>query len=367
MTIKCIDIFHIAIPLLHTFETSFGVIDQRPAVIIKITSDDGYIGFGESSPLYIPISEHEVLTDTIKVLGTIIPHLIGTQIDSIDDIYRICSQIDGFPVTKIGLEGAYFDIFAQQKNKALFAVFEGDNPVLPIGESIGIKKSIEEVIQEVMIKIEEGYKSIKIKIKPGYDFFIVQTVRNEFPNIILGVDANAAYTFNDITILKSLDKFNLSFIEQPFEAQDLKSHSLLQKQIVAPVCLDESVTDLSSCRRAIEMDACRMINIKPARIGSFLMAKKIHDYCLERDIPLFGGGRMETGLGKTINGHFFSLPGFTMPADMTPPLEYFPEDIIFPPLVVKQGEMHLSTAKGLGVAINESTIKKYSKEHISFV
>jgi len=366
MKIQRIDIFHIAIPLLYTFETSFGIVDQRPAIVVKVTTGDGRIGFGESSPLYMPISESEVLADSMKTLSALMPKLIGANIDSIEDLLHIFDQTRGYPITKIGIEGAYFDLIAQEKNQPLFTVFGGHNRVLSIGESIGIKQNAIAIVQEIRTKIEEGYKSVKIKIKPGYDFSIVQYARKEFPDITLGVDANAAYAPRDISILKSLDQFNLAFIEQPFGSQDMESHVLLQKDITTPICLDESIVDFANCKRAIEMGACRIINIKPARIGSFHVAKKIHDYCVEQGIPLFGGGRMETGLGKTINTHFFALPGFTMPADMTPPLAYFPEDIIEPPLKVIRGEVRLPEIAGLGVMVNESVIEKYSQEHISF-
>lgn len=270
-------------------------------------------------------------------------------------------------MTKIGIQGAYFDIHAQQAGMPLSTIFGGSPRVLSIGEGVEIKRVPEEVVREVQLRIHEGYKRIKIKIKPGHDFLIIQRVRDAFPDIALGIDANGAYDFRDIEILRSLDQFDLLFIEQPFAQSDLRSHAFLQKQITAPVCLDESIVDMASCKAAIEMQACRMINIKPARIGSFSTAKAIHDYCLEYQIPLFGGGRMETGLGKLINANFYSLPGFTMPADMTPPLEYFPEDIITPPLKVHKGELHLDPVSGLGVDIDEHTLRKYSRYHKSFV
>ncbi len=367
MTIRSIDIFHIEIPLLKSFETGFGIIDRRPAIIIKMMSSEGLIGFGESSPLYVPISEPEVIVDSIRTLQKILPRLIGEKITSVEDLQLICDVIPGYPVTKIGIESAYFDILAQQASMPLSVIFGGKPRVLPIGESIEIKKAPDEVVREVQLRIYEGYKRIKIKIKPGHDFLIVQRVRDAFPEIALGVDANGAYDFRDMEILKSLDQFNLLFIEQPFAQSDLRSHSLLQKQIIAPVCLDESIVDMASCKEAIETQACRMINVKLARIGSFSTAKAIHDYCLEHHTPLFGGGRMETGLGKIINANFYSLPGFTLPADMTPPLEYFPEDIITPPLTLHKGELHLNSVSGLGVEIDEHTLKKYSKNHISFV
>lgn len=367
MTIRKIDIFHIEIPLLEIFETSFGIIDCRPAIIIKITSSDGLIGFGESSPLYMPISESEIMADSIRVLQKISPHLIGVKINSTKDIQLICSMVPGYPVTKIGIEGAYFHILAQQNGQPLSATFNGNQKVLFVGESIGIKKSLDLIISEVELRVRQKYKRVKIKIKPGHDVLILQQVRSIFPDIAFGVDANSAYSFRDIENLKFLDQFNLLFIEQPFAQNDLQSHSLLQKKITTPICLDESIVDMVSCRKAIEMRACKMINIKPARIGSFSLAKDIHDYCLEHHISLFGGGRMETGIGKIINANFYSLSGFTLPADITPPLEYFPEDIIVPSLAVQQGELHLSSLSGLGVEIDEYVIKKYLKEHMLFV
>ncbi|MBI5731910.1 MAG: o-succinylbenzoate synthase [Candidatus Magasanikbacteria bacterium] len=365
MRIQRIDLIHLAIPLKKTFETSFGVIQDRPALIIKMTTDDGLIGFGESSPLYVPISESETVKESLPILKQILPRILNASLGGKDDLKEILNFYSDFPVSKIGIEAAYFHLLSLQSGVSLSDFIGGRQRVIEVGESAGIKPSVAELIAEVKTFIDQGHKRVKIKIKPGHDLEIMRETRRNFPDLRLAADANAAYTADDVEYLAKLVELNLMFVEQPFKADDLSSHARL-KNLGLPICLDESVKDLASCQLAMETGACDMINIKLARIGSLSESLRIHDYCLEKGVALFGGGRMETGLGKTINAHFYSLPGFTLPADLTPPLEYFEDDIISPPLLVENGEYKISERKGLGIEIDEEMVKKYTKEIFTF-
>lgn len=363
MKIEKIELFHIAIPLKEPFETSFGVIDKRPALIIKMTSDDGFVGYGESSPLYVPISEQEILEDSIKVFGKILPKLIGLPVERDFDITQKYEPREN-PVSVIGIEGAYLDLVARKEGVPVRDLFAGQGKEVRVGESVGIHSSIEETLQKVQAYVDRGFGRIKVKIAPNKDIEVIKAVRNQFPDLLLGADANAVYTREDMDILARLAEFDLAFLEQPFGADDLESNILLRKSGIL-ICLDETVIDLESCRKAVEVGACNMMNIKPARIGSFKESMNIHDYCLRSGIKLFGGGRLETGVGKTLNANFYSLPGFSEPSDLTPPADYFEEDITEPPFLVENGLVKLFDLAGIGVNLGSNSVA-YTKESWTF-
>jgi O-succinylbenzoate synthase len=364
MIIKQIELIHIAIPLKKSFATSFGVIDHRPALIIKMTTDDGHIGYGESSPLYVPISEAETVSSSLEILKKILPKVLGIPIEKDFNIPGLYEEFHA-PVSAIGIEGAYLDLVSQIEGTPLYKTFGGSHITVTAGESVGLQNSIDDTIKEVAQYITQGFDRIKIKIAPGHDVEVVKAVRNAFPNLCLGADANAAYTAPDVALLAKLADDNLAFVEQPFLADEYKANAELRRCGIA-ICLDETVRDMETCIRAVKEEACDMINIKPARIGSFREAKAIHDYCHERGIKLFGGGRLETGVGKTINAAFYALPGFTDASDLTPPQEYFEEDIIDPDFSLSKGLYSSLDGVGLGVRIKEDVLKKFTQEHFIF-
>lgn len=364
MKIQKIELFHIAIPLSVIFETSFGRIEKRPALIIKMTADDGAVGYGESSPLYVPMSEPEIVDTSIELLRRELPEFVGFQVSSETDICSLYKD-QQHPVSRIGIEGAYLDLVAQSQGKPMYRLFGSERADVIVGESVGIQESVEALIKKIQQYVDAGFSRIKIKITPGKDIEYVRAARHAFPSLNLGVDANAAYTSKDISHLAQLKEYNLAFIEQPFSADDYSSHTQLRKEGI-PICLDETVRNLATCKLAVEEKACDVVNIKPARIGSYSESLRIHDYCVANGIRLFGGGRMETGIGKSMNAHFYSLPGFTDASDLTPPLEYFIEDIITPSFEVHSGTHKLSSDNGIGIEVNEKTLARYCVEQFCF-
>ncbi len=364
MIIKRIELIHIAIPLRRPFTTSFGTIADRPALIIKMTADDGRVGYGESSPLYVPMSEPETVTDGIQALKRILPQLLGLPVEKDLDITEHYRD-EPYPVSLIGIEAAYLDLVAQNEGMSLSKLFGGTRSTIALGESIGIQSSVQDVIREISRYVDSGITRIKVKIAPGNDLETMRAVRDAFPSLELGADANAAYSASDVSHLAKLAELHLAFVEQPFAADDYDAHAALQKAGI-PICLDETVRDLATCKRAVQNGACDMINIKPARIGSFKESRAIHDYCIENKVKLFGGGRLETGIGKTTNAAFYSLPGFTEPSDITPPLDYFEADVIEPPFRAHNGSYELPTIDGLGVNVREEIVKKFIKERFAF-
>jgi O-succinylbenzoate synthase len=347
-------LFHIEIPCT-PFETSFGTIRVRPALIVKLVADSGLIGYGEASLLNEPLSEHEVVSNGIEVLNAKLKHLMGKEI--IDSNDPPSSFDKEYPVTTFAIEAAMSDLFAKEKNIPLSSYFGSEGETVPAGESIGLQANIDKMLEQIRAHVASGIGRVKIKIKPGQDIERVRAVRSAFPELILGVDANSAYGREHIPSLASLTDFNLSFIEQPFSAEDLESHRTLNT--IIPVCLDESITDELSCKNAIETGACSIINIKPARIGSYRLSKRIHDICRASGVGLFGGGRLETGVGKTMNAAFYTLPGFTHASDITPPHEYLLADPAIPSFVIKDGVYKISKSSGSGIELDESVMKDF--------
>ncbi|MEK7159773.1 MAG: o-succinylbenzoate synthase, partial [Patescibacteria group bacterium] len=351
---------HISIPLIITFRTSFGLIDKRPAIIIRVTDDEGNDGYGEVSSLYQPISEPEVFEKSWNFLIDFLPQLIGLKFDLFSDMQLVLSKApDGFSLAKTGIEGAFYCLLSNRQKISLRKLWGSEKNEVEVGESIGIKDSISIVIDEIKKHLAVGIKRIKIKIKPGHDIEIINDVRNIFPNLFLGADANAAYSFDDVQHLKKLNEFDLKFIEQPFAADDHRSLFELKKLSTIPICLDESIKDLNSCKKFVGSGLCDIVNIKPGRVGGYTEAKAIHDYCFSKGVPLFGGGRLETGIGKITNAQFYSLPGFTLPSDLTPPNQYFAEDIIDYIMPIKNGKIELTENDGLGASVLEEKIEKY--------
>lgn len=364
MKIKKVELFHIKIPCIKPFETSFGIIKYRPALIIKLTSDQGLIGYGESSPLDVPMSEPETTLEAIILLKEKLPKLIGLPIEDKFDIVGLCGD-SRYPVSLFGIEAAYLDILAKSRGVSLSHLFGATNSKVPAGESVGLQSSIEMTLKKVESYIKKGYSRIKIKIAKDRDIEIIKAVRQAYPSLYLGADANTCYTDEDIEHLAGFVKYNLAFIEQPFEADNYKAHATL-KSTGIKICLDETIRDIKTCTRAIEEKACDMINIKPARIGSFKESLKIHDLCVSKRIKLFGGGRLETGIGKSANASFYALPGFTEASDITPPQDYLELDIINPPFRMENGMHRISNLPGIGANIDEKVLKRFTIEHYIF-
>ncbi len=364
MTIKGIELFHITIPVTHPFETSFGVIDQRPALIVQMTGTDGSVGYGESSLLATPMSEPETIASGITFLKAVLPSLIGTPIEPGFDITSLYSSALN-PVAQLGIEGAYLDLVGKSHSISLAALFGASKTEVQIGESIGIKQSVEEVITEIQRHKEAGISRIKVKIAPDRDLDVIRSVREAFPDLELGADANASYQKGDVEHLLQLKPYDLSFIEQPFAADEYAAHAALRKNGMI-VCLDETVRDIPTCVRAFEEGACDIINIKPARIGSFKESKEIHDYCVDKEVRLFGGGRLETGIGKTTNAAFYALPGFNDSSDITPPADYLLEDIIHPAFTISNGAYQVTSLPGSGITVDLDALNRLSVERVSF-
>ena len=231
----------------------------------------------------------------------------------------------------------------------LHALLGGTRPEILSGVSLGIESRVEVLFEQIDRYLEEGYRRIKLKIAPGWDVDVVRQVRERYPTILLQVDANSAYTLDDLPTLRGLDAFDLLLIEQPLAHDDIIDHGKLQAALRTPICLDESIHSADDARKAIELDACRVINIKVSRVGGLLEAKRVHDVCQARGIPVWCGGMHEFGIGRAANVAIASLPGFTLPGDVSGSDKYYAEDIVEPPILANRGAIAMFEGPGLGV------------------
>ena len=271
-------------------------------------------------------------------------------------------------MAKAGLEAALWDAFAKSQNISLSKMLGGTRDKVDVGVSIGIQSSVDVLLKKVEGYLAEGYKRIKIKISPGFDMQFIEALRKEFPGLLLQVDANSAYTLEDIDLFREMDHFGLSLIEQPLGYEDIYDHSKLQRELKTPICLDESIHSLDDTRAAIELDSCRIINIKPGRVGGFTESKLIHDYCASMNIPVWHGGMLESGIGRAGNVALASLPNFTLPGDISASKRYYLEDIVDPEFVVNpDGTMDVPVKPGIGVEVNMKMLDKVTVRKEIFI
>ncbi|MEO0166865.1 MAG: o-succinylbenzoate synthase [candidate division WOR-3 bacterium] len=366
MKIKKITLYKVAVPMITSFTTSFGTITNKPTVIVKAETNEGLIGYGESAALPFPFYKPETTDTCMLVLKNYIaPLILNKEFKYIEDLMNLLKQIKNNNFAKTGLETAVWMIISLKENKPLKELLGGNKDKIAVGESIGIKKTIEETLDEVALRKFQGFQRIKIKIQPGWDIKVVEMIRKKFGDIPLMVDANSAYTLADVKIFKQLDNYNLMMIEQPLGDDDIVDHSILQKQIKTPICLDESILSVEDARKAIYLGACKIINIKPGRVGGLLESKRIHDLCQKNNIGVWCGGMLETGVGRAFNIAISSLPNYIYPADMSPVNFFYKDDLVKDSFYVdKSGYVKVPEKPGLGFEIDEKKIKKYTLEKI---
>ena len=325
-------------PLIAPFETSTGITSVRRILIIRAFDRSGAFGYGECTAAEDPFFSEETI-DTAWLIIT--------------KFAKDLARIRGNRMAIGGIEAAIWDLEAKLANVPLWKLLGGTQQTIRCGVSIGLQSSTEALIEKVERELESGYHRIKIKISPGRDIALVEAVRKRFPSITLSVDANSAYTLENFP--RELDRYNLLMIEQPLAAGDLVDHSKLQRELKTALCLDESIVDLRSARHALELGSCRIINIKLGRVGGHREARAIQ----QLGVPVWCGGMLESGVGRAHNIAMSTLPGFTLPGDVSASKRYWTEDIIDPPVVVsKDGTIEAPAGAGIGYAVNEARVEK---------
>ena len=358
----------VRLPLVSAFESNLGVESVKEALIM-IVEKDGVRAYGEcvagNGPWY---SEETIISAGYIIKKFLAPSLFANVFTSPEQFLDSTRRLRGNNLAVAAVEMALWDLMGKSKHQSLSKLLEGSKTEVEAGVSVGIQPSIQTLVDKVTLRLAEGYRRIKIKIKPGFDLEPVREIRRRFPDIPLQVDANSAYTLEDSPLLKQLDAFKLLLIEQPLAPNDLIDHSKLQKQLSTPICLDESIRSMSDVRQAIEIGACRVINLKPGRVRGLGCSRAIHDFCLARKVPVWCGGMLETGIGRAFNVALASLPGFTLPGDISASRLYFEKDIIKEEFeLTGAGTIEVPREPGIGVHVDEEflELKTISKETVS--
>ena len=367
MKIERIELRHIKMELVSPFVTSMGIEYDEEHIIVRVDGE-GMTGWGESVAEGTPFYSYETVQTAWHILSDfLIPSILGHDISGVDKAISSYSKVRGHMMAKAGLEAALWDLFAKSKGISISEMLGGVRKKIDVGVSIGIQESVPELIKKVEGYLSEGYKRIKIKIAPGLDMQFIEALHREFPGTLLQVDANSAYTLDHIDLFKKMDEYSLSLIEQPLGYEDIFDHSKLQREIKTPICLDESIHSLDDTRAAIELGSCRIINIKPGRVGGFTESKLIHDYCASMNIPVWHGGMLESGIGRAGNVALASLPNFTLPGDISASKRYYKEDIVEPEFRVNpDGTVDVPSKPGIGVEVNMQMLEKVTVNKMVF-
>jgi len=355
----------IALPLVELLKTSFGAEPYKSAVIVEVVDSEGRVGWGESALKTKPSYGSETILTALHITRDfLIPMLVGQRLDSPTRIPELLKSVRGNHHARAGVEAAIWDLMAKANDMRLANYFASHLPPghaprdsVLVGVSIGIQESLDEQIALIQRRLDDGYQRIKLKIAPGWDLKLARAVRRHFPDIMLMLDANSAYSLADADHLRHLDPFDLLMIEQPLAYDDIYEHSLLQTQLRTPICLDESIHSAHDWRIALELGAGKILNLKPTRVGGFSESLKIYELCVERATPLWIGGMLETGIGRAANLSFAALPGVTLPSDISATDRYFDPDITEPPFVLRaDSSLKLPAGAGIGVEVQRDRL-----------
>lgn len=353
LRLDAVEIRLLRLDLVEPFETSFGRVLSRLIILAKLESN-GLEGWGEVVAGEEPLYSYETAGTVVHVVREFFaPALLRTPLRGLEDFAGRLSPFRGHPMARAGLELAYVDLLARSDGVSVARFLGGVRDRIPAGVSLGIQTEIPELMDRIDRYVDLGYQRIKVKIKPGWDVTVVEAARRRHPEIRLSADANAAYTLADRDHLKKLDAFGLLMLEQPLEHDDLVDHARLQREISTPICLDESIGGVRAARQALELESCRIINLKVGRVGGYSPALEIHEICRSRGVPLWCGGMLESGIGRAHNIAVASLPGFTLPGDISASRRYFARDIIVPEVEVDgNGMVEVPTGPGFGFEID---------------
>ena len=351
--VEQIEVRTVRLRLNEPFETSFGSIDSRLIVLVSLEGE-GLTGWGEIVAAEQPRYSYETVGTARHVIRDYLaPAILARPLTDLDDLRTRFAPFRGHNMAKAGLELAYMHLLAQTRKQSLSQLIGGTRPAIAVGVSLGIQPTVDQLLRRVDQYLALGYQRIKLKIKPGWDVAVVREVRRRHPNILLSVDANSAYRLEDLPELQALDEFDLLMIEQPLDHDDLVDHAKIQSVLKTPICLDESITGSRRARQALELGSCQIINIKIGRVGGYSEALAIHDLCFAKEVPVWCGGMLESGIGRAHNIALASLPGFTLPGDISASSRYFARDVIIPPVTVSaKGTVDVPQSPGLGFEVD---------------
>ncbi len=358
MRLEAAELRILELPLKFRFETSFGVQDKRTILLLRLFGE-GLEGLGEGVMERLPLYREETVEGArYLLLEAFLPRVLGKDLPNPEALREALAPFRGNPMAKAVLEMAFHDLYAKALGRPLGQVLGGVRQAVEVGVSLGIQPSVEETLRIVEKHLQEGYRRIKLKIKPGWDYEVLKAVRRAFPEATLTADANSAYSLADLPRLKRLDELGLDYVEQPLGYDDLLDHARLQRELSTPICLDESLTSAEKARKAIELRAGRVFNLKPARLGGHGESLRVHALAQSAGIPLWMGGMLEAGVGRAHNLHLATLPGFTKPGDVSSASRYWEEDLIEEALEAKEGLMPVPQGPGIGVKLKLTFVER---------
>ena len=349
MRLDRVEARRVTLPLRFPFETSFSRTTTKQFLLVSVSAD-GVSGHAECvadvDPYYLP----ETNDTALHVLRDfLVPLAFTLEISHPRELLPAFARVRGHEMAKAALEMAVCELWARREGVPLWRVLGGRGGEIASGVSVGLQKDEAALLDKVAAEVAAGYRRVKVKIKPGRDVALVEAIRSRFPSLPLMVDANSAYTLADADHLRQLDRFSLMMIEQPLGWDDIVDHATLQRRLATPICLDESIRSGEDARKALELGACRIVNVKVGRVGGFTGAIAVHDACCARGAPVWCGGMLESGIGRLANVHLQTLPGFTLPGDTSASARYFEEDLVDPPVVVSpSGTIAVPEGPGIG-------------------
>ena len=359
MKIEAVTMRELRMPLKYFFETSFGRSEGRRILLLTVHCG-GVEGWAECVAGDGPFFSYEWIESAWATIREFLaPAVLGKNVTSGKDVPALLSRVRGHNMAKAAIENAIWDAEARTSRQPLWKLLGGTRAEIACGVSIGIQDSHEQLLQKIETELAAGYQRIKVKVRPGWDLEVLGKIRKRWPKVLLSCDANSAYRLSDFDHLRRFDEFNLLMIEQPLWDDDIFQHSKLQPQLKTAICLDESIRQSRDAQEAIELGACRIINIKVGRLGGFSEAIAVHKLCQERQIPVWCGGMLETGIGRAHNVALSTLPNFRLPGDVSASKRYWAEDIVEPEIeVLPQGIISVSDAPGTGYEIKKDLIRR---------
>jgi o-succinylbenzoate synthase len=366
MLIDGLTIREIHLRLKAPFETSFATLLERRILLVEAHAE-GLTGWGEITAGEGPFYNPEAVDPSWIIFREFVaPMVVGKNV-SASDLPALLEPLRGYEMTKAAVENAIWDIEAQQVGKPLAEILGGTQKEIACGVSLGIRGTAAELLKAIETELAAGYQRIKIKIKPGKDLEFISTTRKKFPKMKLMADANSAYRLEDADLLKKFDEYDLMMIEQPLDWDEIYQHSKLQKLLKTPICLDECIHNLRHAQAAVELGACRIINIKLGRVGGHSEAKRIQAYCREKSIPVWCGGMLESGIGRAHNIAMSALPGFVLPGDVSASSRYWDEDVIEPEVKVSShGTIEVPKTPGLGYRVRRKRVEQLTARQETF-
>jgi O-succinylbenzoate synthase len=327
MKIDSLEIFHVAMPLIYPWRTAYGADYDIHSVLVQARSGD-HVAWSESTPLQMPTYSPEGAAGVfLNVSEYFAQRVVGKEFTSADDVLAELSIFKGNPFAKAALEIVWWTLQSKIQNKPLHALLGGEPREVQAGADFGIQDSFEMLLGNIQTAVDAGFPRIKLKVGRGWDLEMLKAVRSAFPNERFHIDCNSGYSLDDLDMFKQMDQFNLEFIEQPLANDDVLDHAELARRIDTPICLDESITGPRAVEQALQVDACKFVNIKPGRVGGLSNAVRVHDICSDAGVPVWIGGMLESAVGSAVCVELATLPNFTYPGDLFPSSRFYTRDM----------------------------------------